>query len=461
MPLEVTQVIPITARINEDTSIRLIGTDFSSPATVQVDEDGTLVDCTNVNVSHAQEVTCLVPGTISSGSHDIVVESNAQTFTFTNGIIVTESFPDFPFAGQTFEVIQNRMLQRLPDGSDVREGSTYWDILAPVGIEISQVYSSMAEAIELSLITESVGVFLDLKAIEYGLTRVKAQKATTDITFTVSAATTIPAGTRVSNQIIPGETIIEFETDEDLMLNAAGSGTISATAVISGNSGNIVANSITNLVSTVGNITAVDNTIASSGGRDREEDDVFRSRILREAQLPSRGGNKADYERWAREASRLVHKVGIFSLKSGAGTVKVSVLGANNALLSSDTVTVIQNYISPVARSGEGKSPIGALVTVENATLVDINVAVDITIGSGFTSSVIVDVVEENITGYFNALDIGQDVDYFDLGIIIKNTEGVHTFTALTIQEGSMTAVSENIVMDDDEKASIDTITIT
>ena len=133
MPLEVTQIIPITARINEDTSIRLIGTDFSSPATVQVDEDGTLVDCTNVNVSHSQEITCLVPGTISSGSHDIVVNSNAQIFTFTNGIIVAESFPDFPFAGQTFEVIQNRMLERLPDGSDVREGSTYWEYISTCG----------------------------------------------------------------------------------------------------------------------------------------------------------------------------------------------------------------------------------------------------------------------------------------------------------------------------------------
>lgn len=460
MVLSVTNIVPATARSGQDTSILLIGEDFSSPAVVSVIDEQILIACSNENVENANRITCLVPGTISEGRHDIVLESNGQTFTLQGGLIVVPAFSEYPFSDQTFSAIQARMLGRLPDGSDIREGSTYWDIYASFAIEIANAYNAIDEATKLSILAESVGVFLDLKAIEYGLFREPASKAEVELTFTSTQALTIPAGTRVSNAVITGQPIIEFETDEDLTFVTAGDATIGATAVVEGTSGNLAVATLTEIVSSINGVTGVTNSNASSGGRDRETDDEFKSRAIRRAQQPSRGGNIGDYLKWAREGSRLVQKVGVFPLHSGNGTVKVAVLGDDNVDLSTSVIQEIQNYIDPTGGLGEGTAPVGASVTVANATKIVINVVVTITSLSGYTSSVVQAAVVESVKEYINGLEIGNSLMYFDLGTAISLTQGVRSFTSYSIQKGSETAVMEDIVLRKDEKAVAGSVTV-
>jgi uncharacterized phage protein gp47/JayE len=455
MVLSITQVTPITARFGEDSKVDISGTDFSSPLQVFID---TLdpIEALSVNVKSATLITCVVPGLIDVGTYDIRIVQGISTVRLINGIIVVQPFPSFPFTRQDFNSIMQRMLQRLPVGFDVREGSTFWDILAPVAIEISDLYNSINEGSQLGLITESVGVFLDLKATEYGITRNAAIKATVTISFTVSAAITIPKGTRVSNVVTPNETAIEFETDVDLVFAGAATDTVASTAVIAGTSGNLAATTITRLVSSVILITVVNNVAASVGGVEKETDEILRARALRRIREPSHGGNVGDYLIWAVEASADVAKVGVDPLGSGAGTVDVYILAANNVVAPAGLITIVQDYIDPTGNGG--KSPIGATVVVASATLATQAIVVDITVSVGFTLADVIVAVTASLDKYFDDLPIGDDVIYATVMSIIINTVGVLTLNPATF---TVAGGSVDVVIAASAKAMSGTYTIT
>ena len=48
----------------------------------------------------------------------------------------------------TFEAILERMLNRIPDSLDKREGSVIYDAIAPAALEIAQTYADMDSIID-------------------------------------------------------------------------------------------------------------------------------------------------------------------------------------------------------------------------------------------------------------------------------------------------------------------------
>jgi len=440
MVLSISQITPIVARLGEDTLVNVIGTDFTGNPTVEIQSNPT-VDGLSLNVVDSTKITCVIPGTMNVGTYDVILNIGAASTTLFNGIVVAQPFPEFPFINETFDNIMSRMTQRLPDDYDKRQGSTFWDILAPMGIELSKMYLSINEAAQLGLITESTGAFLDLKAIEYGITRKAVTKATVTLTFTSSGNATVAIGTRISTVVPAGQTPIEFETDSPAVTRT-GAGTLSvpATAVLAGTTGNVAASTITNLVSANDNVTAVTNAAASASGTNAESDDDLRARALRRIREPSHGGNIGDYILWAQEASPLVDKVGVAPLAGGAGTVSVYILRADNTLAESALVTTVQDYIDPAVGT-TGKAPIGAAVTVASAQLTTVAVAVTIAALPGFTAGDVRADVDTAIQAFINGLPIGDNVGYHALSSAIQAVNGVNTMSSYTVATASVDLV--------------------
>jgi len=71
----------------------------------------------------------------------------------------------------TYEVILRRMLSRVPDEMDKREGSIIWDALAPAALELAQQYDVFQNLIKQAFISTSTGEYLDFGAGDLGLTR--------------------------------------------------------------------------------------------------------------------------------------------------------------------------------------------------------------------------------------------------------------------------------------------------
>ena len=86
------------------------------------------------------------------------------------------------FEDQTYKTILNRMLSRLPDDIDKRQGSVVWDLLAPKAAELAQAYIQMDTVLNLGFPDSTTGDLLERKVAEQGLERKPAVKAAGDRT---------------------------------------------------------------------------------------------------------------------------------------------------------------------------------------------------------------------------------------------------------------------------------------
>ncbi len=461
MTLAITSIMPSTQRFGEDTIVTVLGTDFTSPLQLFVDALSP-VEVLQVVVASNTSITGIIPGVLSKGVYNIRVRlGDGSEATLENGFAVVPPTPASPFATQTFGTTMNRLLQRMASDYDVREGSTIWDLLAPVAIEVEEIYSKLNEFLRLVFIPDSAGSYLDLIGLEHGIIRLAATYATGVVKFTGTSALTVSEGFQVSNTIVVSdETVIIFATDEDVTLSDVGGGifegTVAVTAVRTGASGNLTAGEVNNLIDSQSGLTAVTNAAAMAGGSNEENDPTFKNRIMRSVAEPTHGGNIADYIKWAQEVDG-VGKVGVDPLAGGAGTVSVYFLDRDGNLPNATLITAVQDYIDPApVGEGEGKAPIGATVTVSAPTEITINVVSTIVLSSGAVEAEVKADVETNLRAYIKDLNLGENVRFYGISGIILNTAGVDTISALTVN-----AAGIDIVIAADEKAVAGTITIT
>lgn len=117
------------------------------------------------------------------------------------------------------------------------------------------------------------------KAVEYRLLKLlgveptPATFADVPLTFVSSAdaptSVIVPAGTVIKTGA--GDDAVEFATDVDVEVpSAGGTAAVSATALLAGSLGNVVAGSLILFDAPVANIASVTNLVAASGGQDEE-----------------------------------------------------------------------------------------------------------------------------------------------------------------------------------------------
>lgn len=132
-----------------------------------------------------------------------------------------------------------------------------------------------------------------------------------------------------------------------------------------------------------------------SNGRDQESPQAAAQRILNYIQSPPAGGNAADYELWAEQASPLVTSANVLRFPAGFGTVGVVISAGtvdidtaiNNGQPivvspSQDVINSVQNYINAI-------NPITDCATVIGPTTLPINVSVTAYFSQGNGSTIL------------------------------------------------------------------------
>ena len=76
-----------------------------------------------------------------------------------------------------FDNILRRMLDKVPDNIDKREGSIIYDALAPCAAELAQIYIVLKDNIDLVFVDTAVDEYLDRLCNQIGLERKQATKA--------------------------------------------------------------------------------------------------------------------------------------------------------------------------------------------------------------------------------------------------------------------------------------------
>lgn len=347
------------------------------------------------------------------------------------------------YENQTQDAILQRLLGDVTSGVDTSEGSFTYDVLSPEAIELAQAYLQLGQVLVLAFAQTTNGQYLDYRAGEHGVIRLIATYAAGTVTVIGTIGTVIPAGT-----IFITNGGVQFATSADATIPSGGSVNISVTAVNAGAAGNVPAGTITTAQVAIVGVTGITNAAPTTGGTDTESDTALLARLLIKVQLPATSGNANDYKIWATSVAG-VGDAKVFPLWNGNGTVKVCIIDSNKQPATSDVVTNVANYIETVR-------PVGATVTVESATGLNIDVAATLTLGTGYDSIAVTAAITSGITSYLASIAFQQNyVSYAKIGDIILQTDGVLDYTGLTVNSGT-----SNIPVTDEQVAITGTITM-
>lgn len=330
------------------------------------------------------------------------------------------------FEALTVEEIKADMLSRLSVSElDTREGSFVNDMISAAAYKIWICYQSLDAIVPIVYVDETSGVYIDKRCAEYGITRKAGTKAAAVLTITGTNGTAIPAG-----KVFVTSDGYQFVTDEAVSV-AAGTASIAVTAAEVGEDYNVGAGEITLQIKNLSGITAVTNAEAATGGADAETDAALVGRLYDFLQNTATSGNAAHYKQWALSVPG-VGAAKVTPLASGAGTIGVLIVGNDNGPVDS---TIVENCAAYI----EANRPIGATVTVDSATGLDIDVAATITIDSSTTKAAVQAAFSAALEEYLQNIAFDKyTLVYNRVAYMLLDIAGVIDYSVLTINGGTV-----------------------
>ena len=253
------------------------------------------------------------------------------------------------FESITYEVLLQRMLARVSNNLDKREGSVIYDAIAPAAVELQNVYIELDVILKETFADTSSRDYLIKRAKERGLSPEEATYAVLKGEFNID----IPIGSR-------------FSLDD---LNYIATEKISAgiyklqceTVGIKGNSnfGTLVP------IDYIKGLSSAELTELLIPGEDEEGTETFRERYLASFNPEAFGGNEADYKEKVNKIQG-VGGVKVYPIWNGGGTVKLVIINSEYKKPTTELLDLVQTTVDPVQNQGKGlgTAPVGHVVTV-------------------------------------------------------------------------------------------------
>lgn len=307
----------------------------------------------------------------------------------------------------TFEKIMDRALSNpILDLVDKREGSIIYDALAPMAMELANLYVIADIMEQQSYLLYATGVNLDNKVYDYGIKREQATKAKRIGQFLKKDGDSlvdmdIPVGSRfgITDETTNTTFIYTGIVDGYRILECEQFGTI----------GNVYNGTILPLTPING---LVESNIIGTyvPAQDVETDEELRTRTLDIINEIPFGGNISDYI----EKLKSIDGVGnakIFPAWNGGGTVLASVVDSSYEPISDYFKEVIKGIVDPENGNGVGTAPIGHFVTITTPTDYTIDIKMSISLEPNVLIGNVREAIEDKIIEHFNNVrkDFRQD----------------------------------------------------
>ena len=281
----------------------------------------------------------------------------------------------------TYETILKRMLERVPNTLDKREGSIIYDALAPAAMELKLAYIEFDQILNESFADTASRSFLIRRCEEKGIIPKSATNAVLQGEFT-------PTNIDVTGQRFSLNKLIYTVTAkiED--------GKYQVECETAGTEGNKYLGTMIP-IDYIDGLQSAELTDVLIPGEDDEDTESLRTRYFNSFNEKAFGGNKEDYLNKTNSISG-VGAVKVTPLWNGAGTVKLIILDSEFNKANSTLIQSVQNEIDPKGDAmGDGLAPIGHIVTVDTVGEVIVNVTANITYDTGYDFSAL----QTKITG--------------------------------------------------------------
>lgn len=333
----------------------------------------------------------------------------------------------------TYEKILQRMLDKVPNTIDKREGSIIYDALAPAAIELQLMYIEADVILRETFADTASRDYLVRRALERGLKPARATYAIAKGEFNCD----VPLGSRYA---LDGLYYAVTEKISDgvfkLQCERAGSD----------------ANSYLGTLIPVDYINGLKTAALTEiliPGEDEEGTETFRQRYLNSFDRIAFGGNRADYIEKVGKIQG-VGGVKVYRAWKGGGTVKVVIINSEWQRPSAEMVNTVQTAIDPTVNAGDGIgiAPIDHVVTVFGVTNQTIKLQTTITYQNGWTFNECKHHIEAAMDAYF--LELNQAWDQTD-NVIVRvsqiETRLLNVTGIIDIQDTKINGMQANFVV--------------
>lgn len=290
----------------------------------------------------------------------------------------------------TYNKILQRMLDKVPNTIDKREGSIIYDALAPVALEVQLMYIEADVILKETFADTASRAYLVKRALERGLKPEMATYAIAKGEFNID----VPLGSRYSLDGLY-YAVTEKISDGLFKLQCETAGT-------DGNShtGTLIP------VDYIPGLQKAQLTEILIPGEEEEDTEVFRTRYLNSFENQAYGGNIADYK----EKTKKIQGVGgvkVYPVWKGGGTVKLVLINSEWQKPTAEMLDTVQTIMDPVPNQGKGLgiAPIGHTVTVEGVTGEAVNLALKLTLKDSWTFADLKSAIQSVIDAYFLELN--------------------------------------------------------
>ena len=337
------------------------------------------------------------------------------------------------YENQTYDVILNRMLERVSNKMDKREGAVIWDTHSPTAIELQLLYIELDNLIKEAYGDTASREYLILRCHERGITPYPATHAILQGEFTPPTIDVL--GKRFNIGTI-NYVVTQKISDGIYQVQCETAGTI----------GNQYLGTMTPIdyVDGLESAQLIDVLIP---GEDDEDTEDLRTRYFASFDAKAFGGNRADYianvnaisgvgackitrvwnsdlkpiemipdenvDEWynttigtlsgtVKTWLETVYDAAKNQKLTTGGTVLVTIIDSEFSPASDSLIQLVKETLDPYTYGGEGYglAPIGHIVTVHSATAVNITVKTNITFASGFSWSNMQNSINEVISNY-------------------------------------------------------------
>jgi uncharacterized phage protein gp47/JayE len=291
--------------------------------------------------------------------------------------------------------------------------------------ELGDVIQGIYDA---GIIANASGTHLDNNVALVGIERASAAYSTGNVTFTVNRAVVIPAGFQVKTT----ETEIVFETDDELIIAAAGTGSVDVTAINVGVN-EAAAGEITKLVSTLFGVTAVTNAAAVTPGRLRGTDAEVRADHSAAVATSGEDDSNGIYE--AVDALSTVSATYVFDNDTGqtvdgvpTGSVHVSAIGGTASeiatAISNNKTCGVQTHGAQTVTLYNETTRQSKDIHYDIAATVPIYISLVISTPGNYPDDFLAQ-IRANLIAHFDLLQIKDTVDYKALMAPIYQVNGI------------------------------------
>jgi len=277
------------------------------------------------------------------------------------------------FEGMNYKAIMQRMLDRIPEDMDKREGSVIWDALSPAALELEIAYIYMDYVLLQAFADTQEREYLIRRAAERGIAPDPASRAILKGEFT-------PVGIDLKGrrfslgklnytalEPIEGETgawQMECET-------AGADGNRAFGALIP--------------IEYIDGLRTAELTALLIPGEDEQSTESLREEYFASYTSIDYGGNIAGYLKMALDIPG-VGAARVTPAWKGGGTIEITILDANYNAATDTLIQEVQGIIDPKQDGrGDGLAFIDHIVTVDTATVETVNAAMNVEFESGYS----------------------------------------------------------------------------